>query len=271
MQVSTPSPLPPTSLPAWVTDLFSQHLDKHERLTHVLRLSMGGISMIRGVPKALAALAAADGGLENAQRRMELAEKDKELAQREVDHDFPLLHEQATIALWSALEALVRSFLARLLANNPAAWQCDAVKKLRVRLGDYVGLETLDRCLWIVDLIDQEVGGPLRSGVTRFENLLQPFQLSGSVEGECQKTLFELSQVRNVLVHRSGVADRKLLEACPWFTLKAGDHLQVTHEMWRAYDGAVGIYVLELIQRSRVYFGLPRHEPPLDELAPSAG
>jgi hypothetical protein len=251
--------------------LFNQHLDKHERRTHVLRLSMSGISMIRGVPKAIAALAAADAGLEDAKEKMERAEKDKELAQREVDHDFPLLHEQATIALWSELEALVRSFLARLLANNPAAWHCEAIKKLRVRLGDYVGLETLDRCLWIIDLIDQELSGPLRSGVTRFENLLQPFQLSGSVEPECQKALFELSQVRNVLVHRSGVADRKLLEACPWLNLKAGDNLQITHEMWQAYDGAVGVYVLEIIQRTRVYFGIPRHEPPLPEEAPSAG
>ncbi len=138
MTVPTQSPSAPKSLPRWVADLFNQHLDKHERRTHVLRLSMSGISMMRAVPKAIAALAAAEPGLENAERRMERAEKDKELAQREVDHDFPLLHEQATIALWSELEALVRSFLARLLANNPAAWQCDAVKKLRVKLGDYV-------------------------------------------------------------------------------------------------------------------------------------
>jgi hypothetical protein len=232
---------------------------------------MSGISMMRAVPKAITALAATEPGLENAERRMERAEKDKELAQREVDHDFPLLHEQATIALWSELEALVRSFLARLLASSPAAWQCDAVKKLRVKLGDYVDLEALDRCLWIVDLIDQELSGSLRSGVTRFENLLQPFQLSGPVEADCQKALFELSQVRNVLVHRSGIADRRLLDSCPWLDLKTGDQLRVTHGMWLKYDGAVGVYVLELIQRTRVYFGLPRHEPPLDEPLPSAG
>ena len=253
-------PATKAKFPTWVSELFNQFLDRNERLTHVLRLSIGGISMIRGRHQALKVLAEVDGKLEDAKHELERAEKDKELAQREVENDFPLLHEQATIALWSSLEALVRSFLARWLANTPAAWQCDTVKKLRVRLGDYEGLEPLERCLWVVDLVDQEVSGPLRNGVTRFESLLQPFGLGGSVEPDCQRTLFELSQVRHVLVHRSGVVDRKLTEACPWLNLKAGDHLQVSHKMWRAYDGALGIYVLELIQRVRVHFGLGRHE-----------
>lgn len=258
--MSEPQPSERNQLPDWVASTFGEFLDKNERLTHVLRLSIGGIHMLRGRHQALKVLAEVDGTLENAKEELLRAEKDKELAQREVENDFPLLHEQATIALWSSLEALVRSFLAKWLANVPAAWQTDAVKKLKVKLGDYEALESSERCLWIVDLVDQEVSGPLRSGVIRFESLLQPFGLAGPVDEDCQKTLYELSQVRHALVHRSGIADKKFVDACPWIGAVPGSPLLVTHRMWRSYNEALAHYVLELIQRVRVHFGVGRYD-----------
>jgi hypothetical protein len=246
-------------MPFWAVSDFRSFLDKNERLQHVLRLSINGIHMIRARPQALKALAAHDNTLTEAEDKIRQAEADKDLAQREVEHDFPLLHEQATIALWSSLEALVRSFLATWLANKPDAWEVDAVKKLKVKVGDYMSLEALERSLWIVDLIDQEVGGPFRLGVTRFESILQPFGLAGEVDDRCQKALFELSQVRHVLVHRSGVVDKRFADACPWLALKPGQHLLVSHKMWRTYNEALASYVLELIQRVRVHFGLLRY------------
>jgi hypothetical protein len=196
------------------------------------------------------------------ERQLEWAERGGEferiakLAHREVDHGFPLLYGQAAIAMWSSLEALIRSLIAQWLLNTPEAWQLDAVKKLRVKLGDYESLDRFERCLWITDLIDQEVSGPLRNGVNRFESLLQPFGLSGSIDPEWRKTLLELSQVRNVLVHRNGTVDRKLIDACPWLKLKLGDHLMVTDSMWHAYSQTIARYVGELIQRVRVRLDL---------------
>lgn len=248
-----------SQLPEWVTATFGEFLDKNERLTQVLRLSIGGIHMLRGRHQALRVLAEVDGKLEDVKEELLRAEKDKELAQREVENDFPLLHEQATIALWSSLEALLRSFLAKWLANVPAAWQADAVKKLKVKLGDYEALEPQERCLWIVDLVDQEVSGPLRSGITRFESLLQPFGLAGPVDEGCQKALYELSQVRHALVHRSGIADKKFVDACPWVGAAPGSPLVVTHRMWRSYNESLAYYVLEIIQRVRVHFGVGRY------------
>lgn len=252
----------PKTVPKWATDIFHQYLNKNERLTHVLRLSIGGISMIRARHNALKVLAEVDGTLDESEDQLAEAKKDMELAQVEVDHDYPLLHEQATIALWSSLEALVRSFLASWLMHVPEAWHTEAVKKLKVAIGEYESMSHAERCLWIVDLVDQQVSGPLRSGVTRFETLLQPFGLAGAVPDECQRSLYELCQVRNALVHRNGIADKKLVEACPWLNLTVGEPLNVSHKMWRSYNATLGEYVLELIQRVRVHFGVGRYEPP---------
>jgi hypothetical protein len=252
------TPAPKSALPEWPNELFQPFLDRQELLSRVLHLSMSGITMLRAPVIAIEALGV-NGPVEA--RRLEHAKAEWALAQKEIDSGFPLLHEQVTVSLWGSLESLVHDLVARWLGNNPIAWQADAVKRLRVRVGEYEALAPQDRCSWITDLLDQEVGGPLRSGVTRFECLLQPFDLDGQVPDTCRQSIFELSQVRNVIVHRRSVADRRLIEACPWLSLTVGDPVRVSHEQWSGYNSAAGIYVLELIQRVRVLYGVGRYKP----------
>lgn len=247
------------SLPNWIVAIFEEFLEHQMDAARVLHLSMTGISMLRGRHGIVRALAKVKGEADGPAEVDEHLAKENELAQREVDNDFPLLHEQATVATWSALEAFIRSFVAKWLQSGPNAWQAESIKKLKVRLGDYESLQLSDRCLWVVDQLDQELSAPLRGGVNRFEALLKVFDLDGLVSEEQQKQLFELSQIRHVLLHRRGQADRKLLDACPWLKLAPGDRVKITHEMWQQYSDAVAGYVLDLVQRLRVRFGLPRY------------
>jgi hypothetical protein len=251
---------PKDRIPEWATEVFSEFLDHQEDLSRVLHLSIHGISIVRGRHEAMTVLSEVDENSKITEKEIEEAAKERDLAQYEVDNGFPLLHEQATVAIWSSLEALVRSFTAEWLAHNREAWRNTQVKKLRVRLGDYESLTGTDRCFWVVDLLDQALSGPLRKGVSRFECLLQPFGLNGQIDGKITKTLYELSQVRHVIVHRRSIADRKLLEACPWLPFKSGERIKITREMWYRYNTAVINYVIELIQRLREIFGVGRYD-----------
>ena len=248
-----------STVPRWPADLFDPFLDDLNTLDRVLHMSMSGIAMFRARPQAIRALGEYHGKLDA--EELARAEKEGEFAQKEIDNGFPLLHQQATVSLWAMIESLIQDLVARWLEMTPGAWQVEAVMRLRVRIGDYETLDAQDRSLWVTELLDQEVAGPLRVGVTRFECLLQPFGLSGSVTEDCGKTLFELSQIRHVLVHRRGIADRRLIKACPWLCLTSGSPVKVSHEMWRKYRDAVYQYALELIQRLRVLHGLGRYEP----------
>lgn len=243
-----------TGFPNWARQLFERFLNRSERLEKTLRLSIIGIHMVRGRQDALKVLSKYNPGPDD-EKNIRQAERDRADAELEVESDFPLLHAQAAIALWSSLEALVRSFLAQFLAEESDAWKCEAVAKLKVKLGDFMSLGTFDRSLWIVDLVDQEAAGPLRNGVKRFESLLEPFGLDGEVAEQVQKDLYELSQVRHALVHRYGVADRKLVEACPWLPFKQGEEIALGRQDLRRYATAVHEYVLELVQRTRVFYG----------------
>jgi hypothetical protein len=270
-------------LPDWAKAPFHRFLDQLEQVSQLVHLSAHGIAMITALPKAIEVLAdtedlvadaqeefAKEGGdstepkpqetSDSKDQRLKRAREEAELAQREVDNEFPLLHAQAAISIWAALEALIHSFLAGWLTNEPSAKDVEEVRKLRIRLWEYDAMDMQERCLHTVALLDQELGTPLSHGVTRFERLLAPFGLAGSVDDDVKKALFEMNHVRNVLVHREGIADRRLAEACPWLQVKPGDPVVVRHETFARYAGAAHDYVLELIQRVRERFGLKRYE-----------
>lgn len=250
-----------TSAPQWATQPFHDFINQTERIAQLMDLSVKGISMLRGLPKIVEVLAKVENGsVEEGNYSLERAKKEAELAQREVDEGFPLLHSQATIALWSALEATIRLFIVRWLQNYKEAMEVEVIQRLRVRIGDYERLEDEDRFFYILDRLDQELSAPLKNGITRFELLLEPFGLSGQVEKDVKHNLFELNNVRNSLVHRSGLADRRLIDSCPWLKLTVGDPVKIDYEMINKYFQSVMKYGMELIVRIAEHFGVDMAE-----------
>jgi len=247
--------------PQWATQPFRNFMEQTDRIGQLLNLSIKGISILRGMPKIVEVLAKIEkGSAKEAKDSLESAKKEAELAQREVDEGFPLLHAQAAIALWSALEATVRLFIARWLQNYRQAMEVEIIQRLRVKIGDYERLEDEDRYFYILDRLDQELPAPLKRGITRFESLLAPFGLSGQVDEDVRRNLFELNHVRNSLVHRSGFADRRLINSCPWLKLTVGDRVKVNQEMLQNYFQSVIKYSTELIARIGEHFGVDMAE-----------
>jgi hypothetical protein len=253
--------------PGWRKRPFEQFLEFAKQVTDVVHLSMHGIATLRGAPqlvRALVRLDAVSGSApsrtKNHKAQVKKAEAEAALARREVEQDFPLLHGQAVVALWSALESLARNIVTTWLTNAPETISNERVRRLRVPFFEYEDLPKRERIPYIVELLEREVEAPLKLGVGRFEELLDIVGLAGSVEERVRHDLFEMGQVRNAIVHRGGVADRRLVEACPWLSLKPGDHVHVSHEQFAKYVQAMQGYVLECIQRALVQAGVPRDQ-----------
>jgi hypothetical protein len=249
-------------MPSWARQPFEEFIDFTENVNRVVHLSIAGISMHRAVPDVIKTLAEYDAPKgssisKDAEERVKRAEFEAELAAREVQEDFPLLHSQAVVTMWSALESLARNVLAAWLTNAPEkVYSNDRLRKLRVPLLEYERLEPDERVPYIVEVIEREVDAPLKHGVARFEELMALVGLCGEVDEKLRRSIFELSQVRNVIVHRGGRVDRRFMQACPWVPVKPGDRI-----MAGMYFGAVHDYALECIQRARVAFGLRRYRP----------
>lgn len=250
--------------PKWVKDLFNDSLDHVEKLHEILHISMRGISVLRAIPNAIEVLRNVSPEEEKDvydETRFDKAKKEATLAEVEVKEGFPLLHAQTAISLWGTLEALVRTFLANWLATQPEAKVAEELKRVKIRFGEYEVLSGDDRNFYILDLLEDSMSTRRSPGIGRFEALFRVFNLSSDVDEQVRKELFELYHVRNVLVHRKGIADRKMVESCPWLGLSVNSPVVVTHESYSRYNKATALYILELIQRVRVYFGIGRYEP----------
>jgi hypothetical protein len=244
-------------LPEWVTAHFHQCLDSHETLFRIIRISQRGISALRAVPKAIEVVAKMDGKSDDplVKEKLGAAEKDAELSSQEIAKGFPVLHALAAVALWSWLENFVKGLVALWLMHRKDAYTGSAVQRLRIKLGEYLQLPKSEQAHYVVELLEQELGSPMKRGATRFESLLEPLSLTGSLPEGCAKTLFELQQLRNAIAHRNSVVDRKLRTACPWLRLRTGQPVKISGAMLHRYGEAAAQYLLAVLYRVGDLYG----------------
>ena len=235
-------------MPDWALkplEAFTEHIVE---LREVISLSKDGIHGLTVMPRFVRVAKLPQESLDKS-----LAVADK--AQSEIDTDFALLHEMSTITLWSSLEAMIKSFLALWLENEKSALNSKGVENLKIRLGEYLQLSGTERCEYILELLYREVRAPLQKGISGFETLLGVFGLSGAFDKDLKKDVFELHNVRNLLVHRRGIADLKFLEACPWLRTEAGKKHRVSNDDFSRYVHAVTEYVITVNDRVAIFFG----------------
>ena len=242
--------------PDWARDPFRQFLDEAERLSHVVRLSAVGISMIRGTPKLIKALMELDeSGSTEASERLQRAHEDADLAEHEVMSGFPILHAWAVVGLWALFEATIRSFVAEWLQHKRTAWRTEAIQRLRIKLGEYESIPRNQRYRFVVGMLERELGTGLADGVTRFEAMLDPFGLSGEIPASLRREIYEFGQVRNLIAHNASKVDRRFADACPWLEVKTGDELYVSRDMVNKYCSVTDAYVTLIICRLGEHFG----------------
>lgn len=244
-------------IPPWATEHFELVANAIEDIGQLVRISERGVSVLRGMPRIVKVLAEVKGEPTDgdSKRRLEVAEKDAARAQTEVDSDFPLLHGLALVAIWSALEHFVKGLVASWILHRRDAIEAQALQRLKVKLGDYVQLSRPEQARYLVELLEQELAGPLKRGVGRFETLLNPFSLGGAVPDDCAKSIFELQQVRNVIAHRNGRIDKRFRKECPWFKAKLNQPVQISREQLSRYQGASMQYALTIFYRIGDLYG----------------
>ena len=241
----------------WGRAPFERAFDDLDRLMRMVLLSDRAIAVLPGFRK-LANMISDDNPKEDPEaraRRIESLKQEDELAHAERQSDFPTLHAFAVQSLWAILENLVRDFAATWIIHTPETRQNPSLSKLRIKLGEYDSLSAEERGLYLVTLLEQDMGSSFRLGINRFETLLSCINLSGTVDEACAKAIFELQQVRNLLAHRNGRVDRRIRTACPWLKLKIGQKLCVSSSQFARYHDACMRYAMELMYRVSDAYG----------------
>lgn len=243
-----------------------QARDNVVEIDTVLRLSIKGwIQLARSGP-LVEALGNLD-RLTNAQfdahlsaERVQTARSDEQYASAEKDRGFPLLHHSATVALWGALEAAVEDLALEYLEHDRSALDRPPLASIKIPLVEFSKLSNSERLGFLLAEFTRRSSSEFRPGIGRFEPILELVGLSGGFDSALKRDLLELQQVRNVLVHRAGVADARIVKQCPWLGLNAGSRITVLHDQYARYFGATLIYLFELIVRMMVRDGRSRED-----------
>jgi len=212
--------------------------------------------VLQGIPRLLELLMEA----QLAETRLEFAErheKTKKIARDEaafavqqINDGFPQQHASALVTLWAGLEAAIEDMLVGILLNEPDILRRPNFSKTRVTLADFELLEREDRMRFLVSELSQDQGQGGRSrGVDYFEASLAPFDLAGPVDDDVKKLIWTAQNLRNIILHRSSIADRRLIESCPWLPIKAGDAIIVRSDELYGYGRAFAAYVLTIARR----------------------
>lgn len=216
-------------------------LRRREEILKLVGLAGYALRSISGLERLTAAL-------KKPAAEVERAREIETLAKEEVAADFPILHSAAAVLMWGALEAAFRDFLVRWLTRHPAYLLVPELKNIRVRVAEYESFVGEDRTRFLVGILERELAATLKPGAGRFECLLRPFGIAPQVSDEIRRDLSELAAVRNVIVHRAGTADSRLLELCPWLKLKHGDSVTVSRTALERYVQAASHYAAAIVE-----------------------
>lgn len=256
-------------IPKWAAEPFDAFIEYQKRLHNFYYLCLESIDeivyrakQVEDLTTEIEALEAQDEYLapdspgEKLQRAKNVEDHREraERAKREVDFDFPTLHEQQAISMWTGLECLVEDFLTALLANESSAMQLEEVTKIKISVSEYTTMSGDERCRYLLAELERSINRPIRHGSEKFEALLNIFGLSGEVAVEVRKNLLELEMVRNVLLHRRGIVDSRFRQICPWHNAEVGTKITLNREMFARYMEAGLDYARNLRLRVRKRF-----------------
>ncbi len=250
------------ALEKWQIEPFERFHEQHHRRADLLHMLREAVHWIQARP-ALIEHMRPEWGEDQTDREVAQARHNSAIAAAEAQAGHPLLHAQAAILLWSDLEVLLSDFLASWLANRPETRGLDAVRTLKIGLGEYEVLSGEDRAAYLLERLEDRLGSKRAGGIERFEALFRLFGMTSELDGQIVRDLLELSAVRNLLVHRRGVVDARFRSQCPWTIQAIASQLVVSHDDYHRYFDAIDLYVFEVTQRLLVHHGLPRsgHKP----------
>lgn len=175
-------------------------------------------------------------------------------------HGAPYLYGLCVVRLWTLLEAAVDELVVSAMHEPLPGRDQTVLAKLKGPLIEFRASSPDEQVELLAETLKHVTDAPLKLGVGRFEAVLGPLGLGGSVDEHVRRTLFELSQIRNCVVHKSGKVDRRLTEACPWLKLSRGEVIHVQASMVHTYLSAAYWYLLELRCRIDVRMGKDRRE-----------
>jgi len=235
---------------AQIEEPFATFLEFVEEADRVLQVSIQAISNISGIGR-LAEVLYRSKEIQDKEDRIKAAKTLEKLAAKEKEDGFPLLIAHSVVGIWAALEATVPRFLSRWLSAHPILLSSEKIQRIKLSVSAFSAAGQEEFSLQVIDELSRSTQSGLKAGIGRFESLLDCLELGGSVDDKLRRDIYELSKVRNLIVHQFSRVDTKFARDCPWMQIEIGARLKLTLQDYARYRSAICEYGAQLIERSR--------------------
>lgn len=179
----------------------------------------------------------------------------KTFVEEQHEQGYPYLHRLTIVWLCALTDSMVFDLASALLARDPSIRSREQIRKLQGPLVEFLELDEEQRAEHVATLLEQSLRENLY-GFKRHEALLGAVGVvSAPIPKVMEKTLLEMTNTRNAIVHRRGRVDRRLQRACPWMDWRTGQELIVSRELWDLYANGVMWYATSLEDRLRATYG----------------
>lgn len=226
-----------------IGDSLSHLLEDVKNLHNIIDIAQRGINVTQVMPQIAKTIIKVEGENESNKNSIKHASEIAEIAKKEIENGFPFLHSQAALMYYSYLEGAIKRLIITYFKNNELV-EIKGVNNVKITLSEFIYLDEGEKFEYIFIQFEKTVSTGIQYGISRFENLLSYIDFDGEVPEAISKVIFELSQIRNNILHRGAVADRFLIKNCPWLGYSIGDRIKVSHTQYSKYFQAIYNYTM---------------------------
>jgi hypothetical protein len=219
------------------------------KLHDIIEASCIGLIHAKETPRLMERLHQLENSKLNLEELIREPKRVSETAREEIEAGFPFLYSQSLLMMYSNLENTIKTFIIEYFKNNEMTeFEYNNGKKINLTVTNTLDDETIE---YSFKQYENKVLGSraLGYGVERFEALLEPVRFSGPIDPLLVKSIHELSQIRNTIIHRASIADSHFVEKCPDLGYKIGDTVSIDYRDYEKYYCAIGEYILEIARR----------------------
>jgi len=181
--------------------------------------------------------------------KIECKNNNAEWAANIIKSNYQTIYYFGMISLWAKLESTIYDFAALEILKNKTILSNREFSKVKAPISTYETLDDNEKAKFIVDTIVDQYGLQTKPGIDRFELILSFFKLDGPVDKDIKRTIYEFSQIRNIILHKSGAIDLTFKSNCPHLVENKQKKIHVTKEMFDNYIESTHKYLTIIINR----------------------
>lgn len=172
------------------------------------------------------------------------AATDAAFAADEIANGFNTIFSHHAVAMWGAVETTIEQTLVSHIRKLPDAAAVVAGSASSLNTGK-LRTTTEREAKATIKMWEQAI--KIDSAMGRSVKMLKAFDINISLSSDLSRELDEMSEIRNIIVHRAGFADERFMKKCPWTKSKAGDFLTVDRARLDRYISATHKFAVALV------------------------